>query len=156
MPQLAEWLFNNGEWTLTYEGMILLLNLLSKDERAPNPPKIQYGKAIQGVNNARNRLHQMGVRGSYHKQQAKQAICCAFMKLDESGRLTNEQFINKLLPHKDRGARDEYIKQCASQLQAYESAETDTIFNKYENITRDSYVHYRLYQLYPCVVLCFA
>ena len=141
LPQLAEWLFNNGEWTLTYEGMLLLLNLVSKDRRAPNPYKIQYGKAIEGINNARNRLHQIGVRGSHYKQQAKQAICCALMKLDDDGKLTNKPFINKLLPHKDRGSRDDYIKDCVSNLKAYESKESDTIFNKCENVTRDSYVY---------------
>ena len=147
-PTLKQYLFNNNEWTLDYNGFILLLNIISKD--APNPHELPYGKAIDGINKAKNNMTQIGVRGSYYMQQAKQAFGCMIMILDDDGKLVNKPFINKLMPHKDKNSRDKWINDCVSYLKDWQSGKSDTIFNKYENITRDSYEY-----TCPSIYLCY-
>ena len=136
---LKEYLFANNEWKLDYTAFICLMDMVSKDARAPNPGyKIPLGQAIDGINNAHDRLHQLGTNGTYHKLQAKQAICCAVMKLDDNGSLRNKKLLRALLPHKDRNCRNKWIDQCVLLLNNYNQGKSDIFFNKYDDLQRDS------------------
>ena len=82
---LKLFLFDNPDWRLDYKAMMKLLNIISNDKRAPNPYQIPHGMAINGINNATNVIHSIGVGGTYNQRQAKQAIGCVVMELDENG-----------------------------------------------------------------------
>ena len=127
------------EWN--YEAMLLLMDIIANDPRTPNPHKIKFGNAIDGINNTKNRFQEIGVQGTWYKQQAKQAVACSLMKFDDDGNLhhRSNQLLNNLLPHKDRNSRDEWKHKCVTYLKDYQSGDGDTIFSKYDNITRDSY-----------------
>ena len=137
---IKQYLFHNDKWTLDYKSMIVLFNYISKDPSAPNPHNIPYGSAIDATNNARCLLFEVGVKGSYHKLQAKQAITCALMKFDTEGTLVplNKKLLNVILPHKNDNCRDKWISQCEGYLKDYRAGKSDAIFNKYEHLTRDS------------------
>ena len=135
---LKEYLFGNTKWRLDYNAIIYLLNCIAKDPRAPNPYKIPYGTAVDATNNSRDKLHQIGVKGSYGKLQTKQAICCGMMKLDEHGNLRNRTLFNKILPHEDNGKRKKWIDQCISILTDYNEGKSDAMFNKYQDLHRNS------------------
>ena len=131
-------LFENTRFKMDNDTMMQLLDIISKDERAPNENKIPYGAAIRGMDNICDRLHNMGVWGTYYRLQAKQAITCAVIDKDNNGEIQNKKLLEIILPHKDRGARKEWIDKCASYLDKYERGESDTIFNKYLDVHRNS------------------
>ena len=133
-----EELFANDRFRFDDKSMMTLLDILSKDHRAPNQNKIPYGQAIRGMNNIRDRLHKMGVWGSYYRLQAKQAITCGVIDRDNNGVIQNRKLLQIILPHKSRSARKEWIDNCALYLDAYEKGDSDTIFNKYLNVHRNS------------------
>ena len=98
------------EWN--YESILLLFDIISKDNRAPNPFKISYGNAIYGMNNVRNKFYHIGVRGSQPRLQTKQAITCAVMKIDDNGfaNKRSKQLLSELLPHQNKDCRNDWIK----------------------------------------------
>ena len=135
---IKQYLFRNRQWRLDYNAFIYLMDCISKDPQAPTPYKIPYGLAIDATNNTREKLHQIGVKGSYDRLQTKQAICCGMMKLDEYGNLRNRNLFNKILPHTQNRSRKKWIDQCVSYLKDYTEGKSDAMFHKYEDLQRDS------------------
>ena len=131
-------LFENDRYRFDDKSMMTLLDIISKDDRAPNQNKIPYGQAIRGINNIRDLLHKMGVWGTYYRLQAKQAITCGVIDKDDNGVIQNQKLLRILLPHKSDSARKEWIKKCASYLDSYDKGDSDTIFDKYLNVQRNS------------------
>ena len=109
---LKQFLFHNTDWRLDYKTMITLLDIVSKGRPIINPHKIPFGQAIDATNNIRNILHKVGIQGTYHKRQAKQAICCSVMNVDANRCLRNRKLLKSLLPHKDADCRRLWINQC--------------------------------------------
>ena len=99
---LLEYIYNNPDWVLDYNGMVLLLDIISNDPRAPNPHKIPYGQSVDAVNNAKELISHIGTGGTYDQKQAKQAILCSFMKLDDNYNLRNRKLINEIIPHEPK------------------------------------------------------
>ena len=94
--------------------------------------------AVDATNNVRNKLHRMGTGGSYYKLQGKQAICCAMMKLDDHGNLSNRKLFKAVLPHENDKCRKKWVDQCVSCLKDYNDGKSDALFNEYEGLQRDS------------------
>ena len=121
--------FYDKNWRLDYKSMMQLFDIISRDSRAPNPHNIPFGVAIDGINNARNLLHDMGVGGSYLQRQSK---------LDENYNVRNSGLLNKFLPHKRSEHRTSWIDKYASYYAKYRRGESNVFVNKYENVTRNS------------------
>ena len=136
---LLEYLFANPDWVLDYNGMVLLLDIISKDPRAPNPNKIPYGQSFDAINNAKDLMADIGTGGTYNQKQAKQAICCSFMKLDGNYNLRNKGLIRKVIPHKPKSRHGtKWIKECRIYLTEYRKRNSNIFWNKHANLTRDS------------------
>ena len=133
-------LFGNPDWRLNYTRMLELFDIISKDPRAPNPHKIPYGQAIDGAYNARKLLRDVGVLGSNLQKQSKQAITCAFMKLDSNYKVTgnNRKLLHKILPQRTADNRNKWINQCETYLTEYAKRNTNVFVNKYDNLRRNS------------------
>ena len=113
-PRIMDLLFNNPQWQLDYNGMVILLDLISKHPSAPKQHDIYYGQALEGVNNAKKLLLHVGTQGSYYQKQAKQAITCCFMKLDNNYKLRNRKLIKKIIPHAPKSHNgNEWVKRTA-------------------------------------------
>ena len=66
---------------INHKAMVQLLDIIGNDPRAPNPHKIPYGQAIDGICNARELMRDVGVGGTNLQNQSKQAITCCLMSL---------------------------------------------------------------------------
>ena len=114
--KLTKYLFDDPEWRLNYKTFIELMDIVCRDPSAPNPHNISYGLAIDGINDVKEPLHDMGTGGSHLQLQSKQAITCSLMQLDEHNNVRNRKLLKKVLSHKNRGCRNEWITQCTTYL----------------------------------------
>ena len=114
------------------------MDIASRDSSAPNPHKIPYGQAIDGINNAKELLQDMGTGGTYLQLQSKQAITCSLLKLDDHNNVRNMKLMRKVLPHTYGTCRKDWVNKCASYLTNYRRNVSNVFVNKYENITRNS------------------
>ena len=130
-------LFGNSRWKFDYNSMRKLLNRISSDQRAPNPHNIPYGMAIHGMNKIKNMMDDIGTGGTYNQRQAKQALSCGVMDMDNDA-LKNKDLLVHILPHTDDHCRNDWIDNCVSYLDAYRTGESDAIFNKYQDLHRNS------------------
>ena len=135
---IKQQLYGNTRWKLDYKSILKILNKIGNDPRAPNPNKIPYGMAVHSINNVSDILHDMGVGGSYGCRQAKQALTCGVIDLDDNHKVLNMKLLKAILPHKKDRCRKEWIDKCISYLDAYKKKESDTIFNKYQDLHRNS------------------
>ena len=71
--QLKNQLLNDPKWRLDYNSMV----------------EVPYGVTIDGVNNAKEILMDMGTGGTNLQLQSKQAITCALMKVDAHNNVRN-------------------------------------------------------------------
>ena len=117
--------------------MIELLDIVSRGRPEMHPHNIPFGQAIDATNNVRNILHKVGIKGTHHKRQAKQVICCSVMNIDAHRCLRNRKLLKSLLPHKDDHCRRQWINHCVSYLNDYNDGKRDVFFNKYEDQHRD-------------------
>ena len=118
--------------------MIQILDKIGRDQRAPSPHQIPYGSAVNAINKVTDLMHRMGTGGSYECKQARQAITCGVIDVNGNNDIVNMKLLKKILPHKDDKCRKQWINDCISYLDKYTKGESDTIFNKYHDLHRDS------------------
>ena len=87
----------------------------------------------------------MGIVGTNYQKQCKQAISCAIMNMDGDYNLQNGNLLKVLLPHTNKDCRKVWIQQCVGYLAEYRKGKSTVPFNKYENMTRDSYICISMY-----------
>ena len=133
-------LFNNTKWRLDHDALMFIFDILSRAPAAPNTNKIPWGQAITAVNNIHAVYHKIGTRGSYLQQQVKQRLTCGVMHLDNNNRVTNRKLLNKLLPHKQWTATDDWIIKCAALKVQFNDDDIDILCDKHDNVCRKSHV----------------
>ena len=146
-------LFYHDEYRMDHHSLMWILDIVSRDDAAPNNNHIPWGEAITAINSVKAVYDKIGVRGTYLQQQLKQGITCSLLDLDHNNKVCNKKLLKALLPHINRTARDNWITKCAAFKVQFDNDEINILCARYENITTKSYVPIcsRLQSNYPCI-----
>ena len=138
---IKRYLFHNDEFRMDHQSLMWIFDIISRDPVAPNNNNIPWGEAIIAMNNVKAVYDKIGVRGTYLQQQLKQGITCSLLDLDNNNTVCNKKLLKAVLPHINRTARDNWIIKCALFKRQFDNDEINILCNRYENITRKSYVN---------------
>ena len=113
-------LFCNKRYYYDIKSIIKLLNQLSRYDRAPNPYNLDWGYGIASIQSVHDIMHKLDTRGTDIQQQVKQGIGASILVFKEDYDIDNKKLIDRILPHKDEQARDDWIQKCVMRRRVFD------------------------------------